>query len=163
MHTFFHGWRRKVGVATLVMACLMMGLWMRSRFILDTVRYCPDGRYHYSITLAPSAIRWVRLQGSGSFLSPRFFDFDWDSKEYSKGDDDPILDPRVGWQSKWNWQACGFQFGSFQDSSQSIVNGEVEIGFIPYWSLVLPLTALSAYLILWKPRKRVPWLKSRRG
>jgi hypothetical protein len=25
---------------------------------------------------------------------------------------------------------------------------------IPYWSLTIPLTLLSAYLILWKPRKR---------
>lgn len=155
MRDFFRGWRRKVGIAMLLMACVVLVLWIRSRFILDTVRYCPDGRSHYSITLAPNEIRWVRRQGSGSFISPRIFDVDWESKEYSEGHDDPILDPLVGWQSKWSWQACGFRFGSFLDSSQSVINGEMEIAFIPYWSLTIPLTVLAACLVLWKPRKRV--------
>ncbi|HEY4258606.1 MAG TPA: hypothetical protein VGM98_00540 [Schlesneria sp.] len=29
-----------------------------------------------------------------------------------------------------------------------------DIWAIPHWSIVLPLTLLSAYLLLWKPRKR---------
>jgi hypothetical protein len=35
MHTFFHGWRRKTGVVTLVMSCALAGLWMRSRVVVD--------------------------------------------------------------------------------------------------------------------------------
>lgn len=31
----------------------------------------------------------------------------------------------------------------------------IERWTVSYWSLILPLTLLSAYLILWKPRKRV--------
>jgi hypothetical protein len=30
----------------------------------------------------------------------------------------------------------------------------MKVCMIPYWSIMLPLTLLSAYLILWKPRKR---------
>lgn len=30
MHDFFNGWRRKVGVATLVMACVFTAGWVRS-------------------------------------------------------------------------------------------------------------------------------------
>jgi hypothetical protein len=37
MHTFFYGWRRKVGVVTLVMACVFMGVWIRSRVAPDTI------------------------------------------------------------------------------------------------------------------------------
>jgi hypothetical protein len=35
MHTYFHDWRRKAGVATLVLACVFAGMWMRSLFRHD--------------------------------------------------------------------------------------------------------------------------------
>jgi hypothetical protein len=35
MHTFFHGWRRKAGLVSLVMALAMFGLWMRSMVHYD--------------------------------------------------------------------------------------------------------------------------------
>ncbi len=38
MHTVFHGWRRKLGCVTLVMALALTGLWIRSRSTL--------GEYH---------------------------------------------------------------------------------------------------------------------
>ena len=49
MFTFFHGWRRKAGVLTLLLACVVMGGWVRSlaitdylRFIDRTESYCLD-------------------------------------------------------------------------------------------------------------------------
>jgi hypothetical protein len=39
MYSFFHGWRRKAGCATLLIACGMMGMWMRSRLIGDRVDF----------------------------------------------------------------------------------------------------------------------------
>lgn len=45
----------------------------------------------------------------------------------------------------------------------AVISGGVKIGnpnlkvisyTIPYWSLTIPMTVLSAYLLLWKPRKR---------
>jgi hypothetical protein len=38
MLTFFHGWRRKMGVATLVMACVSMAGWVRSFQSVDTFK-----------------------------------------------------------------------------------------------------------------------------
>ena len=35
MREFFHGWRRKMGAATLVIACVLMMLWVRSYLICD--------------------------------------------------------------------------------------------------------------------------------
>jgi hypothetical protein len=35
MREFFRGWRRKAGLVTLVMACAVMAMWARSRFIND--------------------------------------------------------------------------------------------------------------------------------
>ena len=39
--------------------------------------------------------------------------------------------------------------------NQPIITKEA-IGFIPYWFVVIPLTLLSAFLILTKPRKTTP-------
>lgn len=38
MHAFFHGWRRKAAVVTLVLACAVFAMWMRSYCIHD--RFC---------------------------------------------------------------------------------------------------------------------------
>ena len=35
-----------------------------------------------------------------------------------------------------------------------IAAGKHEFWIIPHWSIVLPLTLLSAYLLLWKPRPK---------
>ena len=37
MRELFRGWRRKVGLATLVMACLLMGAWARSYAVRDQI------------------------------------------------------------------------------------------------------------------------------
>jgi len=99
MLAFFHGWRRKMGVATLVFGCVFMALWVRSYAVFDSYEYrsnthldsnagalsCVTDLYRYQLATRPS----------------------------------PIV--------HWN---------------------------IPYWSIVLPLTLLSAYLLLSKPRSK---------
>jgi hypothetical protein len=37
MHDFVKGWKRKVGVVTLVMACVLTAAWVRSLTVMDTV------------------------------------------------------------------------------------------------------------------------------
>ena len=37
MFEFFRGWKRKAGVATLVMACTLAAAWVRSLFVTDFV------------------------------------------------------------------------------------------------------------------------------
>lgn len=50
------------------------------------------------------------------------------------------------WQGQW----CGFGHGNWKGWAT------LSIASIPYWSLVLLLTLLSAYLLLSKPRKATP-------
>jgi hypothetical protein len=101
MHTFFHGWRRKAGVVTLVMACVFLCEWMSSRvhrrdFLLEM-----DGPRYLILRSHDGAVRMVRELWPG---------------------------PRR-------------------------IRAE-EILVIPYVAIVLALTLLSAYLMLWKQRKR---------
>ena len=47
---------------------------------------------------------------------------------------------------RWHWKCCGFGVYDWVDEPVRAIE-------IPHWSVVLPLTALSAYLLLTKPRK----------
>ncbi|MDB5342592.1 MAG: hypothetical protein JWP89_969 [Schlesneria sp.] len=115
MKQFFYGWRRKAGVATLVMALSMAALWMRSLGGFDSVeiRWC--------------GLEYTLLSGEGGISGHRSWDpFPIDAfpiQLYSHRNDPviPLLDVSY--------------YPDFE---------------IPHWSLVLPLTMLSAYLILWK-------------
>ena len=44
MGEMFHGWRRKVGVPMLILACLFGGLWIRSLIVLDYIEI-PVGKH----------------------------------------------------------------------------------------------------------------------
>ncbi|MDB5343333.1 MAG: hypothetical protein JWP89_1710 [Schlesneria sp.] len=90
MHTFFHGWRRKFGMATLAVACALL---------LTDAMFGPE----------PWAVHWHQSE--------------------------PV-------SHEWSGMVT---------TSQSSV-GTVAV---PNWAMAIPLTLLSAYLILWKPRKRV--------
>ena len=43
MGDFFHGWRRKVGLLTLVMACVFTAGWIRADGICDEIHIIHDG------------------------------------------------------------------------------------------------------------------------
>jgi hypothetical protein len=55
-----------------------------------------------------------------------------------------------GWDSELQLEFVGFVFLKARAKWNDIQNS---IWVIPYWSIVLPLTALSAYLLLSKPRQ----------
>lgn len=164
MRDFFHGWRRKAGVISLVMACVLMGTWVRGHFIVDRLSYYPKGAPMQWLATSPHGIEWAGCEQPGQFADDTFLNFRWASGP------DPFatmgyIDRWAGWHVLWNWKFCGFQFGAFQRGTKSIygesnsampVFAEVSIWIIPFWSIILPLTFLSAYLLLWKPRKRVP-------
>eukprot|EP00456_Euglypha_rotunda_P089583 TRINITY_DN9286_c0_g1_i4.p1 TRINITY_DN9286_c0_g1~~TRINITY_DN9286_c0_g1_i4.p1 ORF type:complete len:139 (-),score=3.17 TRINITY_DN9286_c0_g1_i4:19-435(-) len=124
MHTFFHGWRRKAGAVTLVMACLLCGMWIRSRVLID---FCetPLGD---------------RVHSFGSFHG------------------------YLSWRS---WNSNSNRGNSWQTLPAQAISPEILLGLnldslkhqtrewvIPHSWIAAPLTLLSAYLILWKPRKR---------
>jgi hypothetical protein len=51
---------------------------------------------------------------------------------------------------------CGFHLGHNLSNAHGAYNKEMRYFVVPCWSLVTPLTLLSAYLILWKPRRLPP-------
>lgn len=148
MHTFFQGWRRKAGLVLLVMACAMFGLWCRSLWIVDVVSafqvrlQSVNGDLILFTDTAQSderAMHWLT----------EYFDPDWQYVQLSS--------PMVEWQ----FQVAGFGVGMVnQDyhvlgpSAAFASEGIAYLRIISWWHLIAPFTLLSAYLILWKPRKR---------
>jgi len=118
MREFFKGLRRKVGVATLMAACLICVAWRRSYVTQDNI-YVPILRRTMLIKSDGGGIRWMRSP------FPREFDIE------SRSDPDRL------------------RFGMYHGLS---IHADMVV--IPYWLIVLATTLLSAYFLLWKPRKR---------
>ncbi|MDB5345362.1 MAG: hypothetical protein JWP89_3739 [Schlesneria sp.] len=150
MHSFFRGWRRKCGVAMLVIALAFWCLWVRSLIVIDMFDFAFWGCSH-RVVVMDGSLAWDRaypytaeqaaFQGpSGIVVSS------WVSVR--SGGIISIFD--LCRDVKWKWRGLGFAHGN----DQAWGGITIAVTLIPYWFLAIPLTFLSAYLILWKPRKR---------
>jgi hypothetical protein len=148
MGGFFKGWRRKVGCVALVMACALLGLSIRAQFVLDS--------FYFQFTESPPSY-WLVTTGSGVYWDGSS-EVDMTTRSLSRWDTIPYTpkQPRdftawtpsdsVIWQRQW----CGFYIGEIEASF-----GASSYWVVPYWAMILPLTLLSAFLILW-PQRRAP-------
>jgi len=148
MGDFFKGWRRKAGVATLVMACVLAAGWIRSidtqdRLATEITPKCIgmfwSGESCLSISLAwsnDSDIAWAKAVMLIHFSNFTYFTI-MDSRESNLG----------------SWPTG---FGFFR--KEGISGGDEQtLGLLaPYWSVVIPLSLLSAYLLLGKPGTPAP-------
>lgn len=148
MLSFFRGWRRKLGVVTLLMACAFAGGWVRSTRFYDDVSFqrgsrttdlisCRDGviwlrTCEVRARIAAGRWRWVSEPDEGTELP---FDVSTDLAD-------------VGWHSQW----YSFHVAETQVDPQS--GYQFSVCVVPYWSIVMPLTLLAAGLLLSKPRPK---------
>jgi hypothetical protein len=133
MWSFFNGWRRKAGVASLVMACAVFGIWMRSRVVQDTIVISLNGYSHFIVS-EKDRVWW--------FASPL--------------GDPPLILWTPGPLTPITAGHYVLQKGNgstMQIEMDTMWFGVNHIWLVSYWSVVLGLTLLSAYLILRKPRK----------
>ena len=158
MREVFRGWRRKIGCVMLVMACLAMVAWMRSLFIQDW--------FSLPIRSAP----WLLSRPSGLTIAIEGdegppYSFTWNSMPTDKtASTDPfafvaefhrifyVYDEKG---LDWRWDFIGFHFCGYLHQGGGIGNS-FRWYVIPYWSIALPPTLLSAYLLLSKPRQPNP-------
>jgi hypothetical protein len=128
------------------MACVFMGGWVRGHAIEDIIQFGNgDDTVQHILKLSHHGIRWNRIEAFGGTRlgwTPGWGIEPIKSTVHTG-------DPKVIGEAKWRWVWCGFDF--CDSANDSDVQSRSRI--IPYWSLVLPLTLLSAWLILIKPRK----------
>ena len=143
MREFFRSWKRKVGVVTLVMACVFMAGWVRSNSLQDVVTFQSGEQAAEYLMSIDGNLVLERVKTRG----PSKTDTKWFINKL------PIWfgslkSPDV----HWHWRCQGFGIGEV--TTDRLTGTRSTLWSIPYWSLVAPLTMLSAYLLLTKPRRR---------
>ena len=163
MREFFRGWKRKLGVVTLVMACVLTAGWVRSQSLVDDyctgngtlpdrfrIRSCSDritviSEHNKSNWNRPGGWGYRRLEVKDLVNSPTGYEFEIE---------------RHVFEYDAHLRFWGFEYGFLREAIQpSTRQFRATFCTIPYFSIVLPLTLLSAWLLLLKPRpaKRGSW------
>ena len=142
MREFFRGRRRKIGVVTLVLACMLAAGLMRTSAVHDML-HTKIANTHYRLLSNDAILRLTRYTTDDP-ADPLI----WQSRPAATGRPTDVVDEAP---IRWNWHLCwyGFEFG-YGDFRQGSV--PVAVASIPYW-LAIPLSLLSAWLLLSKPRK----------
>jgi hypothetical protein len=126
MQNYFHGWRRKTGVVTLLMACGLMGMWIRSLNRNDWVGLSANYKLVLLLHSSEGEIWWQTTQDPHD--APPYEPLWWGSSQHGLV---PTLPPIEDDDSRAVPTVC-----------------------VPYWSIAIPFTLLSAYLILAPSLKR---------
>jgi len=140
MGEFFKGWRRKIGCVTLVLACAILGMWLRSFTTTgDHVTVWNHSLYSHN-----GSVSWYVNYHDDS---PRGIQ---DVIEFHAGSN-KLFDPRRRILEKARWAFCGLVY-----SDQVVAGNGIRQYWITYWCFISPLTLLSAYLLLSHPRVAKP-------
>jgi hypothetical protein len=173
MRNFFIGWRRKTGLILLAMALALTVFWMRSYELYDTASVlCPMAHHRIDSELGRLLWQCDRPSSTDARRLNRTT-FNWmtlhnpdPSLPVAEGAFDSLHEYDVDWQWKWSQ----FNFGAGRERAEPVTldlysdseGGPSKLKAIfdyrkawaaPYWSLVLPLTLLSAYLMFGKRRR----------
>ena len=152
---YFKEWRRKVGVLTLVLACIFAGAWIRGFTIEDVVRMgdgqriVTRGRILQTLsTSARNGFVWTREDTDSdiTWLAGRQSHPVGESHSFDPKEN--VIDTGV---MDWRWQFCGFDFGKYRgDPPDTLFYLQIS-----HWSVVVPLTLISALLFLTKSRPSI--------
>lgn len=140
----------------MTLTLLLMAGWVRSFGRLEMVHFVPR-----------QAILGLASQDG----CVRYFRYAYTSREKAVGSSallavSPLIRINIGWNtekstdscetwtdenSKWHWHWGGFDHGTVTLDNSEL--SEKSQGTAPYWSIVLPMTFVSAWLLLSKARK----------
>ena len=156
----FDGWRRRIGTLSLLLALLFGTAWLLTRaFAFEIFVNCKDQTRH-DFTISRYGIAWMsELRDSRFNLATGAIPWIIPSNSFP--------DPAENMESEANWQVdfLGFRSANNEDivpeTKPWMRARPLRIGVwvIPYWSIVFPLTLLSAWLLLGKPRTKQPTAK----
>ncbi len=156
MGEFFKGWRRKTGLVTLAMACVLMVAWMRSLLVEDLVLQVGQSQTYF--TSGNGSIQWDQItHTSGQPISDGDAPLRWEIRRLPDHDGVtlPIKEDRV----QWRREGLGFRIVVAEYPLYPKHSEWTEFQMrrgrwaVSYSSVTIPLTLLSAWLILIKPRK----------
>lgn len=146
MGEFFKPWRRKLGLVTLLLACVLAVGWIRSFFRYEFIE-APLGNSAIGVASMHGGIDFYRIVSLND--KPILTSIQCLSTAFRL---DPHEPPNTTpWGSEfvfdWRWDWAGFHVGEGQYSHR-----RDQDCMIPYWAVILPLTAISGRLLLKSPR-----------
>ena len=152
MDDYFMGWRRTLGCVTLVIALMFSIGWVRSTVAFDLL-----GCY-YSKKITLTIISEAHLLGlqynyvgdiEDTDIPARSEKLFWGSHPLEfVGYSEMLIEPRINWHHYWVYYAARH--------SDPATGYHFKIGMIPYWTIVIPLTLVSAHLLLLGKSRQSP-------
>lgn len=136
MRDFFRGWRRTAGCVALTLAFVVFAAWMRS--------------YHSSDSLGEKQAPWlISHDGNVVFVSqsgPYHYPLIWDW--YAFYTTDPAIYAQ-GYRRQFEWK-CVYKRGGvgLELGRHEFWGYAVDWLRVPYWTILLPMSLLTAFLIL---------------
>jgi hypothetical protein len=147
MPTFFKPLRRKIGLVTLVLACVLTSAWLRSCYRLDLISLnslCPR------VTFVSGGGRFQIVDGQFASMIAVHGSSAIDIVErkitFARVDLNRWPMHRWIWPSLQGWPITKFEIQTSSGTNETVVN------MLPYWPIVIPLTLLSAWMLLSKPK-----------
>jgi hypothetical protein len=137
----FLGWRRKIGCITLLLACALMLAYLRGHFIGDAYYFGRGAGASFTcVHLTHSGLMWRRVRSNAAMIwRPGWVSY--------RVRNDAVVDP-----DDMNPE---FTMITMRENFYAIGPAKtIELITVPYWALIAPLTLLSAYLLLWRPRSK---------
>lgn len=147
---FFLEGRRRVGMVALVLACLFMGAWMRSRWIVDEILCVIDRRTLHAVYTCPIGIGWGRLHETTSVsgFAPPFGFRSLERNSFALSTQSAVRP--FNWTDPWDSQLLGFRSGIWESRAippTPLEVCEIRVWIAPFWVFVCPLTLISAWLL----------------
>jgi hypothetical protein len=144
-----NNWRRKAGFITLMMACVLIVVWAKTR---STAKFyfCEPGAYSLNLYgSAESSLILGVYRGTDPSILPR--SNCWAQSEVSQANavSEILRESRTSGRA-FSMSTMLSHNQLKEDFTHQMV---LTVLLIPCWSVVLPLTLLSAYLLLSKPVK----------
>ena len=142
MGGFFKPWRRKIGIATLVMACVLMAACVRSYLVRDVISLRIDWiNQSYLITYESGIFSWTWYRNGG---------------QYALSNNWTIRLPIGGEAAKRIWsrdllpRLVPTSLSSERSYRDAIHGYRVTCAYV---IVAIPSAMLSAFLLLYKPRR----------
>ena len=146
MGEFFRGWRRKVGLLTLLAACLFSAGWVRSLSTSDAILIPRTKSGFIRLDSCFGRFSWNIVQNDKVTIPTMI----WRSDVIVRPDSDVVFDhSNYVYERRLHWGKI--DTGRVHSPGDGRVRASYVI--LPYWFITIPLVLISAFLLLSKPCK----------
>ncbi len=148
MSEYFRGWQRKVGVLTLVMACVLTTIWLTCLTNPSLINRLFDRMVPYSgggVTLFTDGNRISLVKGEVITTI--------DEVETIDNSSHPTTLPESNQDASQDDDQSTDGVSQMTVPVRLVTLNLTSMVDIPFWSIVVPLILVSAFLLLTKPRK----------